>query len=101
MAKPGLQESALIGQLAKEGLVARRWSNGPHAVYAVHDHAYAKVLIVVSGSIEFALTDEQRRIRLGPGERLELPARTAHSAVVGPEGVVCLEAHIESESSKS
>jgi hypothetical protein len=30
---------------------------------------------------------------LNPGDRLDLPAGTVHDAVVGPQGVVCLEAH--------
>ena len=37
-----------------------------------------------------------REIRFGwahVGDRLELPAGVAHNASVGPEGVVCLEAH--------
>ena len=28
------------------------------------------------------------------GDRLELPANTAHVANVGPDGVVCLESHL-------
>lgn len=31
---------------------------------------------------------------LGPGDRLELPAATAHGATVGEAGVTCLEAHL-------
>ena len=34
-----------------------------------------------------------KRIDLAPGDRLDLPAGTAHSAQVGPDGVTCLEAH--------
>ena len=30
----------------------------------------------------------------GPGDRLDLPAGTRHDAVVGPDGVRCLEAHL-------
>ena len=29
-----------------------------------------------------------------PGDRLDLPAGTSHDAVVGPDGVTCLEAHL-------
>jgi hypothetical protein len=35
---------------------------------------------------------------LGAGDRLELPARTLHAAIVGPEGVDCLEAHVSAGS---
>jgi hypothetical protein len=33
-------------------------------------------------------------VSLAAGDRLELPAGTIHDAVVGPDGVTCLEAHL-------
>jgi quercetin dioxygenase-like cupin family protein len=78
---------------AQERLAPECWENGPGAVYAVHDHPYAKVLVVQQGSITFALPREGREVAMRPGDRLELPARTPHSAVVGSDGVVCWEAH--------
>ena len=33
-------------------------------------------------------------VELAPGDRLDLPAGTSHDAVVGPDGVTCLEAHL-------
>ncbi len=89
-------ESQLTVKFLREDLEPTRWSNGPHAVYGVHDHPYGKVLMVVSGQITFALSETGREISMGPGERLDLPPRTPHSAVVGPNGVVCLEAHVPS-----
>ena len=86
-------ESSLRQQLQQEGLAPTRWSNGPHAVYEVHDHPYGKILVVASGSITFTV-DGRGAISMRPGDRLELPPHTPHSAVVGPEGVVCLEAHL-------
>jgi len=74
-----------------EGLAPYRWSNGPGDVYSAHTHAYHKVIYVVQGAITFGLPD--RQIRLEAGDRLDLPQGTQHDAVVGPEGVVCLEAH--------
>jgi len=71
---------------------AERWSNEPHAVYARHDHPYAKVLYCVAGGITFTV-GASREVVMRPGDRLDLPAQTPHSAVVGPDGVVCLEAH--------
>ena len=89
-------ESRLTAQLAREGLAATRWSNGPHAVYGAHDHLYGKVLYVVSGSITFTIEGARARtVPMQPGDRLDLPAHTPHGAVVGPDGVVCLEAHIQ------
>ncbi len=86
-------ETAPGERLLREGLAPTRWSNGPHAVYGVHDHPYAKVLVVVSGRITFTLHHPHRVRAMKPGDRLDLPPHTPHSAVVGAEGVVCLEAH--------
>ncbi|HEX9095533.1 MAG TPA: cupin domain-containing protein [Candidatus Dormibacteraeota bacterium] len=67
-----------------------RWSNGPGAVYAVHDHPYRKILYVAQGSIEFT-PEGAPPVEMRSGDRLELPPRTRHGAVVGPRGVVCWE----------
>jgi uncharacterized protein YjlB len=80
-------------RLALEGLTASAWSNGPGDRYAAHDHAYDKVIVVASGAIRFGLPDAGRDVELAVGDRLDLPARTSHDAVVGPSGVTCLEAH--------
>jgi hypothetical protein len=42
----------------------------------------------------FELPELGRRVDLPAGDRLELPARTVHAAIVGPSGVSCLEAHL-------
>ncbi len=79
--------------LDAEGLQPYRWANAPGDVYGLHSHPYHKVIYAVSGSITFDLPDHGQQITLRPGDRLELPPGVAHSAVVGPQGVVCLEAH--------
>jgi hypothetical protein len=53
---------------------------------------------VENGSITFELTAKGRSIELVEGDRLELPARTSHAAVVGLHGVSCLESHLPSGS---
>jgi quercetin dioxygenase-like cupin family protein len=67
-----------------------RWSNGPGAVYAVHDHPYRKILYVAQGSITFTPLGKPA-IVMKPPDRLDLPAGTPHSAVVGDQGVTCWE----------
>lgn len=76
-----------------EELRPHRWSNAPGDVYVAHTHPYRKVLYVVEGSITFGLPEEGQKVTLHAGDRLDLPESTMHDAVVGPKGVVCLEAH--------
>lgn len=83
----------LIGRLRAEGLDWYPWSNGPHDVYDTHTHPFDKVLYVLDGSITFILPEGNLQFSLHPGDRLDLPAGTVHSAVVGPRGVTCLEGH--------
>ncbi len=86
-------EDDLRRTMAAEGLQPHRWSNAPCDTYSAHSHTYHKVLYVVEGSITFRLPETGQQLTLRAGDRLELPAHTRHDAVVGTEGVVCLEAH--------
>lgn len=86
-------EQRLRNIMAAEDLHPYVWSNGPGDVYGAHDHSYHKVIYVVSGSITFGLPDSGDEVTLNAGDRLELPAGITHEAVVGKQGVACLEAH--------
>jgi mannose-6-phosphate isomerase-like protein (cupin superfamily) len=81
-------------RLRAAGLEPGSWSNGPNDRYAAHDHGYDKVIVVASGSISFGVPDRSETVELHVGDRLDLPAGTSHDAVVGEEGVRCLEAHL-------
>ncbi len=81
---------ALDQKMRDEGLSPRWWSNGPGDRYAEHEHSYHKVLYCGTGSISFETPGE--RIELKPGDRLDRPPLTPHSAVVGDAGVECVEA---------
>lgn len=85
--------AALRARLAAEGLDPGAWCNGPGDRYAAHDHGYDKVIVVASGSIRFGLPATGASIDLVEGDRLDLPVGVAHDAVVGQDGVTCLEAH--------
>lgn len=94
---PGRQppnEAAIQSLLREEGLPAYAWQNGPYDTYAAHSHAYDKVIYVVGGSITFGLPGLGKSVSLSAGDRIDLPRGTRHDAQVGPEGVVCLEAHL-------
>ncbi|HZS77640.1 MAG TPA: cupin domain-containing protein [Ktedonobacteraceae bacterium] len=89
------QESDLRRRMQEQGLAPYSWSNAPFDTYAVHSHTYEKVLYCVRGSIRFVLPDKpesERNIDLSPGDCMILPAGVRHSAEVGPQGVLCLEA---------
>ncbi|HEY4634085.1 MAG TPA: hypothetical protein VIH00_09235 [Candidatus Limnocylindrales bacterium] len=90
------EQHDLQGRLIGEGLDPGAWSNGPGDRYSAHDHGYDKVIVVARGSISFGVRGPVggSPIALAAGDRLELPAGTSHDAVVGPEGVTCLEAHL-------
>lgn len=75
---------------AEEGLEPHTWSNEPGYVYGEHQHPYHKVLFCVEGSIVFYTPGGDLPLR--PGDRLDLPPRTRHSAKVGNDGVTCMEA---------
>jgi quercetin dioxygenase-like cupin family protein len=82
--------STLEARLRAEADHCYQWTNGPGAQYAVHAHPYRKILYVEQGSITFTPVGREP-IEMHAGDRLDLPAGTAHGAVVGPDGVVCWE----------
>lgn len=86
-------EQAMAEEMKAEGLSYYHWSNGPGDVYAPHQHSYHKVIYVVQGSITFGLPETNEALVLNTGDRLDLPAGIIHDAVVGPNGVACLEGH--------
>jgi quercetin dioxygenase-like cupin family protein len=86
-----LPEEEILRFFIARNLSYSRWSNGPGDVYAVHSHPYRKTLFCLEGSITFSLPVGGRDVELHAGDRLILPAGTRHGAVVGPQGVTCIE----------
>ena len=86
------RDVALVA-FADEGYGApRSWSNGPGDRYGPHRHDAHKVLFCLEGSIVFHTDDGD--LELTAGDRLDLPAGTAHAATVGPSGCACIEAYV-------
>ena len=83
-------DNGVEARLRAEADHCYRWSNGPGAVYTVHDHPYRKILYVAQGSITFTPAG-RTAVLLRAGDRLDLPAGTRHGAVVGEDGVICWE----------
>lgn len=88
-------EATLRARMQAEGLSPiSTWGNASGDRYDVHRHDYHKVIYCLEGGIWFTLPDEgDRAIELEPGDRLDLPAGVRHGAVVGLDGVTCLEGH--------
>lgn len=84
----------LHARLRSAGLQPGTWANGAGDRYDAHEHPYDKVLVAARGSITFGLPASGSSVRLATGDRLDLPAGTPHDALVGPDGVECLEAHL-------
>ena len=72
--------------LRARGLSPYPWSAGAGARFSPHSHSATKHLYVVEGSIDF----DGHELRAGEG--ILIPAHTTHSAVVGAQGVTCVEA---------
>jgi quercetin dioxygenase-like cupin family protein len=87
--------ASVARRLREEGVEPSAWSNGPGDRYASHEHGYEKVLMCASGSITFLVGPGSTPVELHAGEGFVLPAGTLHAAVVGPQGVTCLEGRRE------
>ncbi len=74
-------ETELEAVFRREGLSPRWWSNAPGDRYGTHSHPYHKVLYCARGSIRFQLEDG-KHFDLSPGDRLDVPPGTSHSALV-------------------
>lgn len=70
---------------------AERWTADEFEVLPEHTHDYDIKLWCAEGSIRFVVGDQQ--FSLQPGDALDLPALTAHTATAGISGCVCYEAH--------
>ena len=89
-----VDRASIEARLRVEGLTASAWSNLRGERFEQHVHEFDKVVVVVEGSITFGLSGCGVGFVLGPGERLDLPAKIPHDALVGAKGVTCLEAHL-------
>lgn len=91
--EPGPDADAVAERIRAAGLGPRTFSNGPGDTYARHSHGHHKILFCVDGAITFHTDGGD--VPMTAGDRLDLPAGTGHAATVGPDGVVCVEAHTD------
>lgn len=86
-----LPESEIVGYFSAREWDCSRWDKDANAEYPAHEHSYDKILFCIEGGITFTLAATGVEISLKPGDRLIIPKGVSHSAVVGPEGVSCIE----------
>ena len=77
--------SSAIAALEAAGLVATEWHDEANVTYAPHTHARHEVRIVLGGSMTIVVDGIANELR--PGDRIDIPANTVHSATIGPSGV--------------
>ncbi len=87
--KPTLDE--LKKNLAAMGREAELYSDLPGTKYGRHKHPFEDFIVIVSGKMK--IVTDTAEWTLKPGDRLDLPANTVHSAVmIGREEVQYLSA---------
>ncbi len=73
-----------IQQLEKEYPFVYEWSDPAGTKYEEHEHQGRTTIWLTDGSIEMNIQGESLKLRAG--DRYDVPPRTKHTAVVGPEG---------------
>lgn len=80
-----MDERALAEQLREEGFGHTYvWQDGPNARYPDHTHMEETAHIILSGEMTLTMAGKTQTYRAG--ERCDVPARTIHSAKMGPKG---------------
>ena len=71
-----------IQEISDSGWWPVSWRDAPGEVYSPHKHDADQTLYLVEGLLELQVGDES--YQLEPGDKLELPALTVHSAKSPP-----------------
>tara|TARA_B100000508_G_scaffold141060_1_gene145746 strand:- start:6385 stop:6669 length:285 start_codon:yes stop_codon:yes gene_type:complete len=87
-----------IQMFEKEGFASvYEWTDPAGTVYSEHAHKGKVSLYVTDGSITFDFEGEKKEVTAG--QRLNVPPKALHSAIVGPEGwIVIVGEEIEGDS---
>lgn len=75
-----LQLSTLRQALEAEGMITAWWSDVPGTHIPEHTHHFPETRWILSGFLRITVSGEV--IDLGPGDRLDIPAGTAHASDV-------------------
>lgn len=87
---PPPTEQEAEARLHREGYDSFRWYDVPGASYPNHRHPYDECIWVLKGQITFKVMFKLNEIEyhLKPGDRLYLPARIPHTAIIPNEAGV-------------
>lgn len=84
-------EAAVRKMLEEQGYRVSRYVYPPGTFFPEHTHGIDKIDAVLAGRFRMTVAGEE--VILGPGDWIEVPRGTVHSAeVVGDEPVVSLDA---------
>lgn len=64
------------------------WQDPAGTVYEEHSHTGRVSIFVTDGSITFTIAGQTREVKAN--ERFDVPVGQPHSAVVGPQGWICI-----------
>lgn len=80
-----MDEETFMKQLQDEGFDdVSVWEDGPEMTYPPHQHPDVSAHIILTGEMTVTVNGQTRTYRAG--ERFDIPAKTQHSARIGPEG---------------
>lgn len=72
-------------QLEGEGYTnVSAWLDSPDFSYSEHTHQFATAHIIISGFMTLMMNGVEHQLR--PGDRVDVPVGTLHTAVMGPDG---------------
>lgn len=84
-----MMEAQWRSQLQSEGFGdIYIWRDGPGVEYLEHGHRALTAHVVLAGSIEITINDENKIYK--EGDRFDVPAGKTHTAKVGGEGCTYL-----------
>lgn len=79
-------QAELEAKLHQEGYEAFRWHDVPGSAYPRHRHSHDECIWILQGEMIFTVDGQEYKVKTG--DRLYLPARTAHTASVPAEAGV-------------
>ncbi len=79
------EKEKLIERLRTDGFQhIYEWKDGPGTIYPEHAHKGKVSFYIIQGDIDVVI--EGKKTSVKSGERMDVPVRAKHSAIVGPEG---------------